>query len=143
MKSTLLNPETITKWYRVFDELVRRTASRRAVKIGGEGVVVEVDEMKLGQVKYNRGHRVESAWIVNGIERTSPKRKFSVHVMRRNKETLERVISENVEEKSIVFTDCWGTGSSTRLASSTIESSITPSISRTRKVAFARTPSRA
>ena len=79
-----------------------------ATKIGGPGVIVEVDEVKLESRKFNRGHRVEGAWVVNGIERTAQRRKFSVHVLSRDKQSLRRVIGENVEKGSIVFTDGWG-----------------------------------
>jgi hypothetical protein len=34
------------------------------VKIGSPGIVVEVDETKLGKRKYHRGHRVEGVWVV-------------------------------------------------------------------------------
>ena len=66
-------------------------------KIGGKGVVVEVDETKFGKSKYHRGHRVEGAWVVTGIERTEQRRSFCVQVDRRDAETLERVIGENAE----------------------------------------------
>ena len=39
-------------------------------KIGGPGIIVEMDESKFGHRKYNRGHRVESPWVVGGVERT-------------------------------------------------------------------------
>jgi hypothetical protein len=38
--------------------------------VGEEGVIVEVDETKLGKRKYNRDHRVEGVWIVVGVEKT-------------------------------------------------------------------------
>ena len=107
VKSTLFNPETITTWYARFAMLVHRAAACSTELIGGKGIIVEVDEMKIGKRKYNRGHRVEGAWIVNGVERTSRRRVFSVHVERRDSATLQRVISSNVERGSIVYTDCW------------------------------------
>ena len=56
-------------------------------RIGGHGVIVEVDETKLGKLKYNCGQVVEGAWVVNGIERTPQRRVFSVHVDCRDSET--------------------------------------------------------
>ena len=38
--------------------------------VGGEGVVVEIDESKFGKLKYNRGHNVEGAWVFGGVECT-------------------------------------------------------------------------
>jgi transposase-like protein len=107
VKSSLLNKETITTWYTTFNTLVHRAASKEVRLIGGPGIVVEIDEMKLGQRKYNRGHKVEGAWIVNGVERTSERRKFSVHVEHRDSETLHAVVRKHVKPGSIVYTDCW------------------------------------
>ena len=76
-------------------------------KIGGAGVIVEVDETRFGSGKYNCGHRVGGVWVVTGIERTAERRLFAVQVETRDSETLERVISENVHEGSIVVTERW------------------------------------
>jgi hypothetical protein len=37
-------------------------------KIGGPGIIIEVDESKFGRRKYNRGHRVEGVWVMGGVE---------------------------------------------------------------------------
>lgn len=44
--------------------------------IDGEGIIVEIDESKFGKRKSHRGHRVEGAWMVRGIERTRQKKVF-------------------------------------------------------------------
>lgn len=37
-------------------------------QIGGNDVVVEIDESKFGKVKYHRGRRVEGVWIVGIVK---------------------------------------------------------------------------
>ena len=76
-------------------------------KIGGKNVVVEIDETKLGKRKYNRGHQVEEVCCICGIERSAGKRCFVIPVENRNSETIYQILKNNVEEGSIIYTDCW------------------------------------
>lgn len=78
-----------------------------SMKVGGPGVIVEIDETKMGKRKYNRGHRVEGVWCVAGIERTPDKKVFVFEVEDRKTETLKRIISENVHVGSVIYTDGW------------------------------------
>ena len=73
----------------------------------GPGIIVEVDETKLGKRKYNRGHRVEGVWVVVGVERTVERRVFIVQIEKRDAQTLTDVISRHVANGSIVYTDLW------------------------------------
>jgi len=68
---------------------------------------VEIDESKFGKRKYHRGHRVEGAWVVGGVERTEERRCFLVVVQDRSQETLLQLIKDNVAPGSIVHTDYW------------------------------------
>ena len=77
------------------------------VKVGGENIIVEIDETKLGKRKYNRRHRVEGVWVVAGVERTSAKKIFAREVENRNAETITKIIETYVLPGSIIFTDCW------------------------------------
>ena len=36
--------------------------------IGGNEIIIEVDETKMGKQKYNRNHQVEGVWIIVEIE---------------------------------------------------------------------------
>ena len=63
-------PVAIGDYYRFIREVMEDDLLSNPVQIGGVGVIVEIDETKLGKRKYNRGHRVEGAWAFGGLERT-------------------------------------------------------------------------
>jgi len=76
---------TICEFYYEFRELVSNIFETEDTSIGGENIIVEVDESKLGKRKYNRGHKVEGVWVVGGIERTDERKAFIVQVQNRTK----------------------------------------------------------
>ncbi|KAF8789164.1 putative transposase-like protein like [Argiope bruennichi] len=73
---------------------------------GGAGKIVEIDESKFGKRKYNKGKRVEGAWVFGGVERDSNKC-FMAVVPVRTSETLISVLKEWVLPGSTVMSDCW------------------------------------
>ena len=101
------SPCTIVKFWSHFRQLVSSTLLPEDVVIGGEGIIVEVDETKLGKRKYNRGHHVEGVWVVVGIERTSARKVFVVPVESRDGVTLRAIIEQHVAPGSIIYTDLW------------------------------------
>lgn len=98
---------TISDYYHNFRELVGDSLDESDWFIGGEDVIVEVDESKFGKRKHNRGKHVEGAWVVGGIERTEEKKFFVVVVKKRDSETLCNVLFRHIKPGSIVHTDCW------------------------------------
>ena len=68
---------------------------------------MEVDEAKFGKRKYHRGHRVEGAWVIGGIERTPQKKVFLARVEDRSAGTLLRVLNSHLLPGTIVYTDMW------------------------------------
>ncbi|KCZ75088.1 hypothetical protein H311_03940, partial [Anncaliia algerae PRA109] len=38
--------------------------------IGGDDIIVEIDESKFGKRKFNRGRKVEGVWVFGMVERT-------------------------------------------------------------------------
>ena len=80
-------------------------------KIGGPGVIVEIDEMKLGKRKFHRGRRIEGQWCFGGIERRedkdAPIRCFIIPVENRTRETLLPIIQEYIEDGTTIYSDCW------------------------------------
>eukprot|EP01035_Chromulina_nebulosa_P041900 gene41900-56742_t len=82
-QQTGLNKNTITDWWQYCQELVAVTLQEH--KIGGPGIVVEIDESKFGKRKHNTGKRVEGVWVLGGVERTEDRRTFAISVDNRNK----------------------------------------------------------
>ena len=97
----------ITNLLKDLNQLLAENLDIDRMKIGGPGVIVEIDESKLSKRKYNRGHRVEGVWIVGGVDRTQARNMFAIEVENRNSETLQAIIEEYVHEGSIILTDCW------------------------------------
>ncbi|OQS55483.1 hypothetical protein EHP00_1925 [Ecytonucleospora hepatopenaei] len=75
--------------------------------IGGEGIIVEIDDSKFGKRKYNRGHKVDGVWVLGMVEKTADRRIVLIPVKDRNSNTLEALIKRHVAPESIIFTDQW------------------------------------
>jgi transposase-like protein len=90
-----------------FRQLVTEALNYDVSIIGGDGIIVEIDESKLGKRKYHRGHRVEGVWVVGGVERTPERRVFLLPVEEHSAATLHAAIVEHVRPGSIIHTDMW------------------------------------
>lgn len=78
-------------------------------KIGGPGVVIEIDECKIGKRKYERGRVVEESWILGMIVRGEPD-KYRLEICpdnKRDQSTLLNLIKKHVEIGSEIHTDLW------------------------------------
>jgi hypothetical protein len=92
-------------------DLINRGAHNR---IGGYGIVVEIDESKYGKRKYHRGHQVEGNWVFGAIERLydHAKQKYFAGrfillvVENRERETLSRIIRAFIEPGLFIISDC-------------------------------------
>ena len=98
---------TVTSLVRYFRELIADSLDEVDLVIGGPGIVVEVDETKMGKRKYNRGHRVEGVWVLVGVERTSERKIFLRILPDRSAHTLNEMILQHVAGGSTIITDCW------------------------------------
>lgn len=95
---------------RIISKIIKRLSTEieeSTVKIGGIGVEVQLDESKFGKRKYNRGHRIEGAWVFGGVEKTKERKFFAVVVETRDAQTLNDLIIKHVLPGSIVITDGW------------------------------------
>lgn len=98
---------TISEWSKFIRQLCGESVNENSLKIGGQNIIVEIDETKLGKRKYHRGHKVDGVWIVAGVERTTEKRFFAVEVESRDTSTITNILRKFVLPGSIVYTDCW------------------------------------
>ncbi|CEF67761.1 Transposase, ISXO2-like domain-containing protein [Strongyloides ratti] len=98
---------TVCSFMGYFRQLVADALDTEDCVIGGEGIVVEIDETKMGKRKYHRGHPVDGVWVVGGVEKTEERRVFAVPVEKRDSETLLDVIKKHVKPGSIIHTDLW------------------------------------
>jgi transposase-like protein len=99
--------KTVTRFYWLFRRLAATSLSEIDTVIGGPGIIVEVDETKLGRRKYHCGHRVDGVWVIVGVERTADRRVFMVPVEDRSANTIREIIRAHVTPGSIVHTDGW------------------------------------
>ena len=111
IKSILLmtghSKKTVHRIIKIFRQRICSEVEECYNKIGGENVVVQLDESKFGKRKYNRGHRVEGVWVFGGVEVTEQRRLFAVVVNARDNQTLNELILQHVLPGSIVVTDGW------------------------------------
>lgn len=98
---------TITFYFKHFRKLVSDSLDFEDIIIGGEGIIVEIDEAKFGKNKYHRGHPVNGAWILGGVERTPERKLFLVEVPDRTSDTLLSIILTHVRPGSTIITDCF------------------------------------
>lgn len=76
-------------------------------KIGGDNMIIEIDESKFGKRKYNRGHSVEGVWIFGMVERSEQRKIHLVAVDNRKAETLLTKLTNNIKNDSVIYSDCW------------------------------------
>jgi transposase-like protein len=98
---------TVSSFLGFLRQLVADKVTSDPVEIGGQNIVVEIDECKIGKRKYNRGHTVEGCWVIGGVERTPSRKVFIEVVQNRSAETLLEVIQRCVLPGSTVHTDLW------------------------------------
>ncbi|CAC5405116.1 unnamed protein product [Mytilus coruscus] len=98
--------QTIVDWYNYCREVCIEILKIDSEKIGGDSVIVEIDESKFGKRKYHKGRQVEGQWVFGGIERDS-KKSFFATVENRTKETLLKLIKDNIKPGTTIISDCW------------------------------------
>lgn len=103
-----ISSNTYSDWASFCREVCLKSNFSDITMLGGEGVIVEIDESKFGKRKYNRGREVKGKWVFGAIERESKKCSFRV-VERRDQETLLPIIQQWIRPGTVIISDCWRT----------------------------------
>ena len=104
---TTISRETVSNWYSYCREICVIALDREYAnqgKIGGDGHLVEIDEMKLGRRKYHRGRVVEGSWIFGLIDRDTKDFRLEIcPANKRDEKTLLKLIQKHVEKGNNQF----------------------------------------
>ncbi|KCZ75276.1 hypothetical protein H311_03749, partial [Anncaliia algerae PRA109] len=101
---TGLSTQTTSRLMSKAYEIIAKGIDESDTKIGGSGIIVQLDESKFGKRKYNKGHAVEGVWLFGGVEETVERKFFAISVPNRNSKTLTRLILKHVLPGSIIVT---------------------------------------
>ncbi len=76
--SLQISKNTVSSYNKTFRKYIKnkQLLSNRSTKIGGRNKIVEIDESKIAKRKHNKGHKVEGAWVIGGIERSMLKNRI-------------------------------------------------------------------
>ena len=113
MKEEKFSNQTITDWSSFRREVCTYYIESHECKIGGKGIIVEIDETHCGKRKHNKGRLTasEALWVFGGIERgtssSGSRRCFAELVTDRKNDTLTDQILKHVLPGSIIFSDSW------------------------------------
>ncbi|KAJ1519070.1 hypothetical protein ONE63_011312 [Megalurothrips usitatus] len=110
-KLTGITREALEQYHRYFRDIASwKILSMPRFQLGGEGVVVQIDESVVTKRKYNTGSGVRKTsvekWVL-GIYDINLKLGVVVYVVKRHKTTLMPLIQEYVKPGSVIWTDGW------------------------------------
>ncbi|CAG8599913.1 7514_t:CDS:2 [Ambispora leptoticha] len=88
---TGMSPTTITRWLKIFKELVSFNLEEEHQQIGGQDIIVEIDESKFG----------------TRVERTPQQKMFAMIVEDRSADTLLKQIEKHIHPESVIYSDMW------------------------------------
>lgn len=114
--SLQIDKNTVSRYNKLFRKYIKdKQLINPKNKIGGRNEIIEIDETKIAKRKYNKGHRVEGAWVIGGIQRSRLKNKitnenkkiFLEPIEERNIENINKIIKKYIKKGTTIYTDCW------------------------------------
>ena len=105
----ILTKDLIKKQHEVDDkEILSNVYDKNSIeKIGGRGIIVQIDESKFTKKKYGKGSGEDGKWVLGGVEKTKERKIFMTVVEERTETTLLDIITRNVKQGSVIHTDLW------------------------------------
>ena len=98
---TLISNKTVIDWFEFCRNICEHALDLPNTKIGGPGLVVQIDDSLFLKRKNNRGRNLERSWYFGGYCQDQ-KNGFVVPVERRDSESLIPLIDMYVERGSII-----------------------------------------
>lgn len=105
-KEMQISEHTIVDWSSFCREVCINWAERNLSGVGRHNCIVEVDETKMGKLKYERGCIVEGQWVFGSIERDTGNC-FLVPVPDRTADTLLVLVRQWICPSTTIMLDCW------------------------------------
>ena len=101
-----LSNHTVTDYFNMLRELCFIDYPRNE-KIGGENIIVQIDESHLFTRKYHVGKVLmsEQFWVFGGVDENG--KFFLERVLNRDGETLKEILLRRVNTGSLVLSDSW------------------------------------
>jgi transposase-like protein len=97
---------TAIQWYQYYRDVCSRTMLGLEQKLGGQGVIVQIDESLMFKRKNNIGRVVEQFWVF-GMYDLSLRKGYIIHVEDRSAETLLPIIQQWVIAGTTIHSDEW------------------------------------
>ena len=97
---------SIVDWFQFCRDICYSFFVRFPQQIGGQGIIVEIDESLFARRKNNVGRVVPQQWVFGGFD-TVTKIGFLVEVPDRSAATLIPIIQQWIRPGSIIYSDCW------------------------------------
>lgn len=102
-----LSGRSVLDWFLSCREICSALIKKRG-KIGGPGVVVEMDDSHLRSVKYEIGKLVADVWVWGAVVCGNERGQLVLHVHeKRDLTTLQCLIEEYIEDGSVICSDKW------------------------------------
>lgn len=106
MESLNISSNTVVDWFSYCRCVCLDWCFLNSTVIGGQNIVVEIDEAKIGKRKYNKGRLIDGYWIFGGYERETGK-VFIVQVPDRTANTLLEIIRQWISPGTTIISDKW------------------------------------